>query len=424
MEIFFFLNCTSALALSARGGTEDGSEEWGYIPVRPGASMFYWFYRTTHPDGYRNRPIVLWLQGGPGVAGTGLGNFLMFGPLDEHLRPRNSTWIQTANVLFVDNPVGVGFSTVDEGSVVCTVEEISNDLITMLKTFFREHPYFQTNALHIFGQSYGGKMAAALAYYLHKAIQNSDIQCTLEGVAIGNGFVSPTDIIQTWPFLLYHMSLIDDVQFSNLSQKASEIYRASQEGNWSFSGKEFWILWNYVYSFVPDINVHDISDITTPFLSRWNGYADMDIDDLMNGVVRKKLGIIPKDLNYTMFTVNTPRSAILDIDDFMKPVWHLLDEVLKSSDIDVVVYSGQFDLLCSTVGALRWMNRLTFDGKREFDEANRVALVNPSTKIPEMFVKSSGHLKMYWVLNTGQVVPAKVPDVALRMLNRILDGLD
>ena len=108
----------------------------------------------------------------------------------------------------------------------------------------------------------------------------------------------------------------------------------------------------------------------------------------------------------------------------MKPVWHLLDEVLKSSDIDVVVYSGQFDLLCSTVGALRWMNRLTFDGKREFDEANRVALVNPSTKIPEMFVKSSGHLKMYWVLNTGHVVPAKVPDVALRMLNRILDGFD
>ena len=56
--------------LSARGGTENGSEEWGYIPLRPGASMFYWFYRTTHSDGYLNRPIVLWLQGGPGLSGT------------------------------------------------------------------------------------------------------------------------------------------------------------------------------------------------------------------------------------------------------------------------------------------------------------------------------------------------------------------
>ena len=124
-----------------------------------------------------------------------------------------------------------------------------------------------------------------------------------------------------------------------------------------------------------------------------------------------------------MVTVNTVRNAVLDSDDFMKPVWHLLDEVLKSSDIDVVVYSGQFDLLCSTAGALRWMNRLTWDGKRQFDEANKITVVNPSTKIPEMFVKSSGHLKMYWVLNAGHVVPANVPDVALRMLNRILDGV-
>ena len=89
----------------------------------------------------------------------------MFGPLDEHLRPRNTTWTQTANVLFVDNPVGAGFSLPDKEPFVATVEQISNDLIVMLKTFFREHPYFQTNALHIFGQSYGGKMAAALAYF-------------------------------------------------------------------------------------------------------------------------------------------------------------------------------------------------------------------------------------------------------------------
>ena len=53
---------TGASEPSGRGGTEDGSEEWGYAPVRPGASMFYWFYKTTHPDGDLDRPIILWLQ--------------------------------------------------------------------------------------------------------------------------------------------------------------------------------------------------------------------------------------------------------------------------------------------------------------------------------------------------------------------------
>ena len=47
---------------TGKGGTADGSEEWGYIPVRPGASMFYWFYKTTHHDGDLKRPIILWLQ--------------------------------------------------------------------------------------------------------------------------------------------------------------------------------------------------------------------------------------------------------------------------------------------------------------------------------------------------------------------------
>ena len=143
--------------LSARGGTEDGSEEWGYVPLRPGASMFYWFYRTTHPDGYRNRPIVLWLQGGPGYSGIGIGNFLEIGPVDQYMKPRNASWVKTANLLFVDNPAGVGFSIAGSETVAKDIEEISNDLICVLKTFMKEHSYFESNPLHIFGQSYGAK---------------------------------------------------------------------------------------------------------------------------------------------------------------------------------------------------------------------------------------------------------------------------
>ena len=62
--------------------------------------------------------------------------------------------------------------------------------------------------------------------------------------------------------------------------------------------------------------------------------------------------------------------------------------------------------------------------KKEFDQAERKLLTNPETDAAEMFVKSSGQLKMYWVLNSGHAVPVDVPDAALRMLNRILDGAD
>ena len=37
-------------------------EEWSYVTVRPKAHMFTWLQYTTHPDGYKNRPLVFWHQ--------------------------------------------------------------------------------------------------------------------------------------------------------------------------------------------------------------------------------------------------------------------------------------------------------------------------------------------------------------------------
>ena len=143
----------------------------------------------------------------------------------------------------------------------------------------------------------------------------------------------------------------------------------------------------------------------------------IDINDFMNGPIGEKLKIVPDDKKWNW------RGCYWQ-DDWDHPVLHLLDEVLKSSDIVVIVYSGQLDWICNTAGTLRWMQKLTWKGKKEFDQADRKLLTNPETDEAEMFIKSSGRLKMYWVLNSGHALPADVPDVALRMLNRILDGTD
>ena len=406
--------------MSARNGTKDGSQEWGYISLRLNASMFYWFYRTTHPDGYRNRPIVLWLQGGPGASGIGVGNFLEIGSLDQNLKPRNSTWIQTANVLFVDNPAGVGFSIADYNSVAKSIEEISDDLIIVLKTFMNEHSYFRNNPFYIFGQSYGGKMAAIFTADLYKAIQNNEIQCNLKGVCIGNGFVSPIDSIGYWPSMVYEMSLIDDVLYSNLSKIAENAYHATEESHWDIVYDAYIEIMQKIFANAPGFNIYKITDITKR-RETWGLVYDMDIDAFMNDKVKKELGIIPEDVKWEIIKHLV---LLVNMGDFGKPVWDMVDEVLKTSDIDVIIYSGQLDVICSTAGTLKWMQRLTWAGLEEYNKAERKTLANPYTQKPEMFIKSYNHLKMYWVLNAGHVVPADVPDTALRMLNRILDGID
>jgi carboxypeptidase C (cathepsin A) len=67
--------------------------------------------------------------------------------------------------VFVDNPVGAGFSYVDDPSAYThNVQDIANDLFTWAKDFFgTKHPEYQTRPFYIFCESYGGKMSAAFA---------------------------------------------------------------------------------------------------------------------------------------------------------------------------------------------------------------------------------------------------------------------
>ena len=53
-------------------------EAWGYVDVRPKAHTFWWFMKTPCGD-VDNRPIIIWLQGGPGCSATGYGNFMEIG---------------------------------------------------------------------------------------------------------------------------------------------------------------------------------------------------------------------------------------------------------------------------------------------------------------------------------------------------------
>jgi hypothetical protein len=72
------------------------NQDFGYITVRDGAHMFYWMFYTTAPvKEYTERPLIVWLQGGPGGSSTGIGNFEILGPLDLSLQERNHTWVTT-----------------------------------------------------------------------------------------------------------------------------------------------------------------------------------------------------------------------------------------------------------------------------------------------------------------------------------------
>ncbi|XP_074567120.1 serine carboxypeptidase-like 34 [Curcuma longa] len=87
----------------------------GYVTVNEshGRALFYWLLEAT--SDVDKKPLLLWLNGGPGCSSIGfgaveeLGPFLMQKGVPE-LRLNEHSWNKEANLLFLESPVGVGFS--------------------------------------------------------------------------------------------------------------------------------------------------------------------------------------------------------------------------------------------------------------------------------------------------------------------------
>ena len=68
------------------------------------------------------------------------------------------------NVLFIDNPVGAGYSYADDYSGYAkTNVQIGADLLECIRGFLNENLKFETVPTYITAESYGGKMAAEFA---------------------------------------------------------------------------------------------------------------------------------------------------------------------------------------------------------------------------------------------------------------------
>ena len=61
---------------------------------------------------------------------------------DGTLRYNEGSWDEFSNVLFVDNPVGTGFSYVDGDSYVVELDEMAAQMITFLEKWFKLFPEY------------------------------------------------------------------------------------------------------------------------------------------------------------------------------------------------------------------------------------------------------------------------------------------
>ncbi|KAL0420388.1 UNVERIFIED_CONTAM: Serine carboxypeptidase-like 34 [Sesamum latifolium] len=167
----------------------------GYVTVNQthGRALFYWFFEATrNPD---KKPLLLWLNGGPGCSSIGYGQSEELGPFfpqkgKPELKFNKNTWNKAANLLFLESPVGVGFSYTNTTSDLKQL----GDTITALDSYnfligwFRRFPQFKSHDFYIAGESYAGHYVPQLAEVVVDKNKHAsdDDYINLRGIMVGN----------------------------------------------------------------------------------------------------------------------------------------------------------------------------------------------------------------------------------------------
>ncbi|XP_051889272.1 retinoid-inducible serine carboxypeptidase [Pristis pectinata] len=381
--------------------------------------------------------LPLPLQGGPGASGCGFGNFEEIGPLDVDLNPRNYSWVQAASVLFVDNPVGAGYSyTTDSSGFATDLGTVVRDMIVLLQTFFQLKPEFQDVPFYIFSESYGGKMAAAIGLELVQAVLHNKVKCRFTGVALGDSWISPLDSVLSWGPFLHSMSLLDDRGLAEVGAAAAEVQAAVEAQDYR-RATELWAQTENIIERCTDgVNFYNIlSDrrlegspelspglrnqhLVSLFQRHVRPLQGQSLAALMNGPIRKKLKIIPDFVEWGGQADEVFRNME---GDFMKPVIYIVDQLLATG-VNVTVYNGQLDLIVDSLGQEAWVRKLKWQGLPAFSQQRWHPLHTASRPThTAAFHKQYQNFGFFWVLKAGHMVPADQPETALQLL-RVVTG--
>lgn len=184
--------------------------EHGFIPmdVNKGDDIFYWYFQAR--ENPETAPLVLWLTGGPGCSSE-LAIFYENGPMKikgKTLTVNPHSWNSKANLLFVDQPVGTGFSKAAKiWDLKVTELQIAENLYETITKFIKLHPELKQRPLFVTGESYAGHYIPFFGKYLddHK---EDDKDVNFKGVAIGNGLVDPLNQYDNYATFAYHNGLI------------------------------------------------------------------------------------------------------------------------------------------------------------------------------------------------------------------------
>ncbi|CAK9019538.1 unnamed protein product [Durusdinium trenchii] len=355
--------------------------------------LFYWYFE---PIGVAaETPLLLWLQGGPGASSM-LGNFYELGPVklsdqgELVPRARNETWASLLPVLFVDSPVGTGWSWAkSNGSYAQSQDDVARNLHQLLELFARRHPRVPSK-LVLAGESYGGHFVPALGAWL---LQHESY-FTLEAVLIGDGLTDPGTQVLTKPGVAFAFGLLDERRTAEAQRLANKAHAAVRAEHWAEAAE-----WrSAMEDLVKNVSLINPYDVRTTVQYSWDA-----MQKFFDQNSTKDLLHIPRALHFGT-APEVKENLKADIMKSQKP--HV--ETLLGAGVRLLLYQGQFDWKDGVVSNEAWIRSLNWTGAEEFLSNERRVWRRPDEQIAGYW-KSFKNLEQVVVLGAGHMVPMNQP---------------
>ncbi|CAL9083450.1 unnamed protein product [Musa textilis] len=394
-----------------------------YVEVDEVKETEFFYYFIESEGNPAEDPLLLWLTGGPRCSAF-CGLVFEVGPLKfvsakyngslPSLVYRPYSWTKVSNMIFLDSPVGSGFSFSRHAESYYDGGDISwsQYVYTFLIKWLVDHPKFLANPLYIAGDSYAGKIVPIVAQQVLNGIEAEKRPLlNLQGYVIGNPVTGEKiDLNARVPFA-HGMGIISDDFFKLIQRScAGQDYRSPIDSQCEMCFDTFDEILSEINRYnilepkcalaspkpktegrraLKEEYLHLLEPPPTPALNCRNyahilAYYWANTDNLTTHVSMQGTVGEWKRCNYDL-------PYAMDIKSSIK---HHLS--VTSGGYRALVYSGDHDMLIPFVGTKQWTRSLNFsvvDNWRSWHVDGQVAgyATTYSNNLTFATVKGAGH---------------------------------
>ncbi|KAK9476413.1 Alpha/Beta hydrolase protein [Lipomyces japonicus] len=416
----------------------------GHIEIKPEhhGNIFFWLFDNQHiADKQRT---IIWLNGGPGCSSMD-GALMEVGPFKVkeggELYENPGRWNEFANLLFVDNPLGTGFSFVDTDSYIHDLPEMATDFLIFLDKFFDIFPQYQSDDLYIAGESYAGMYIPYIAdAILSRNNQTDSKQYPLKGILLGNGWIDPARQYLSYLPFAYESGIIkgDSVEAKQVEQAQGVCIKSLQsvleQGTSIIDVPQCEAVLDKILDVSQDKsqpdkktcrNMYDVRkfDNYPSCGANWPEDLSFVTPYLRDEAVTKALHISPEKKSGWVECAGAVSRAFTAKNS--KPASDLLPRILEQ--IPVLMFNGDKDIICNHLGNEDLIGQLKFNGGTGFEEVPGGAWAPREVWTYEGheagYYQSARNLTYVLVHNASHMVPFDLPLESRDMLHRFI-GID